>query len=151
MAVTYTVVDVVETEVTTNVPTIDRSNLKIQSQFRGNDGSIETIYVLKTGTDEDRQLSLRVGYYPKRGSQNISISIETGFTGVDENDVLVSDGRIRATLALTIPKSQGVGNAVAILQLIGNLYSCWYDGVTSADPNTNVLAMLGRGIAEIDA
>jgi hypothetical protein len=150
MSITYDVLNISTTEVATNVHTLARTDLKIQSQVKGSDGSVETIYRLMT-SDEDRPLSIRVGIYPKTGSQNISVAIETGFTGVDSEGLMVTDGRIRATLALQIPKANGLGNTADVLALIGNLYSMFYDGLTSGDPNTNVLSLFAQGIAEIDA
>lgn len=150
MATTYTIHNVIATPVTTSVPTLPRTNLKIHSQTRGNDGSVETIYRLMTA-DEDHPMSIRVGIYPKAGACNYSVSIETGMTGVDGEGTETFSGKIRAVLALTVPKASGVGDATQIMSLLGNLFSMWYDGVTSAVPNENVLDMFSQGIAEIDA
>jgi hypothetical protein len=100
---------------------------------------------------EDQPMSIRVGIYPKKGSVNYSVSLETGMTGVDSEGSTVLDSPIRAVMAVTVPKASGFGDTTAVLSLISNLYTLWFDGVTSTVPNENVLDMFAQVIAEIDA
>lgn len=159
MSTTVTFQNVDASEVSTTVPTFDRTNLILVSDSVSQNGK-ETVrvceYILAEGDDAySTRVRVEIRVNPNGlggyGSTGFSIRLTTDITEVDDSSgELLMNQPISGVIAVTLPGVAGFHDVAQLTDFIGNLYTLTFNGVdANTDPNTNVLDKFKYGIPHL--
>jgi len=156
MSQTWEIQKVAHTTVATNVPSFDRTNMVMVDEYRSDDGLHRRgNYVLAEGdTEYPFEIRIEIRYNPQAnngfGTTSLSMRLSTRCVLTDDTtSEVLSNEPISVVTAVTVPGVGGLIDNDQVLDLLGNAYSLWYNGVTTAEPNNTVLASLAYGIAQL--
>jgi len=156
MTQSWEISKVFHTDTTVSVALFTRTNLRLVDDHRSDDGLYrKAVYVLAEG-DESLPLEVRseIRYNPSAqngfGTTNISVRLSTvGVYSDDTSGEVLAQQPVSAVIALTIPGVGGLLDNDQALDLVANIYSLWFNGVTGTVPNNTIIPSLAYGLPHL--
>lgn len=151
MTITYDITHAIASTESVNVEVAEKSAFTLQQTTKDADGAVSTTYVLNSGDPiHPATVTYRSSIQSKNGkdTRRISVTFNTWAHSADSVSGLEVWEPIQNTFSIVVPLSLVV-ELVDLDDMIGNMFSFMYSGVTTGTRTTTYLSKLLFGVTQV--